>query len=69
MGNEIYQHKYKTLGKIDKNKNLNELIKKYITCEPKNEQELIENQILLDQIIYEKYKGKEIKITDNSNFD
>lgn len=68
MGNEIYQNNYKTLGKIDKNKNLNELIKEYITCEPKNEKELIENQILLDQIIYEKYKGKEIKIADYSKF-
>lgn len=68
MGNEIYQSKYKTLGKIDKNKNLNELIKEYITYEPKNEKELIENQILLDQIIYEKYKGKEIKIDDYSKF-
>ena len=59
MGNEISKKK-------DKSKNVNELIKENITCEPKNEQELIENQILLDQIIYEKYKGKEIIIYDDS---
>lgn len=60
MGDEISKKK------IDKSKNVNELIKEHITCEPKNEQELIENQILLDEIIYEKYKGKEIKINDDS---
>ena len=72
MENEIYQHKYKTLEIIDKNsieKNVNKLIKEYITNEPKNEQEFIENQILLDQIIYEIYKGKEIKITNYSEFE
>ena len=64
MGNEPYHHKYKTLKNLDKN--VNELIQEYITCPPKSKQEIIENQIFLDQIIYEKYKGKEIEISDNS---
>ena len=64
----IYQHNYKTFGNVDTKKNLNELIEENIAFKPEKDQEIIENQIILDQLIYEKYKGKEIKLTDNSKF-